>query len=210
MEFWTEPQMASIHKMLNPRSIAIVGATPRMQYGGRFLAAALKAKDRIRVYAVNPRYDEIMGVKSYPSVTSLPEALDLVGIVVPWDQVHLDRARGRPRLYRFRPLSARRPGYPGNCRFCRRLQRGPQVSRSGKARSRARQAHRPHQNRAFGTGSQGCTLAYCGADACGCPLRCDLCPIRGDPGPGLRRTSGGLAPPGPHPQARRPRHRGAL
>ena len=87
MEFWTEPQMASIHKMLNPRSIAIVGATPRMQYGGRFLAAALKAKDRVRVYAVNPRYDEIMGVKSYPSVTDLPEAPDVVGIVVPYDQV---------------------------------------------------------------------------------------------------------------------------
>src|ERR1700680_606427 len=87
MEFWTELQMASIHKMLNPRSIAIVGATPRMQYGGRVLAAALKAKDRIRVYAVNPRYDEIMGVKSYPSVTNLPEAPDLVGIVVPYDQV---------------------------------------------------------------------------------------------------------------------------
>src|SRR6266403_5026955 len=87
MEFWTEPQMASIQKMLNPRSIAIVGATPRMQYGGRFLAAALKAKDRVRVYAVNPRYDEIMGVKSYRSVTDLPEAADLVGIVVPYDQV---------------------------------------------------------------------------------------------------------------------------
>ncbi len=87
MEFWTEPQMASIRKMLNPRSIAIVGATPRMQYGGRFLAAALKAKDRVRVYAVNPRYDEIMGVKSYPDVTNLPEAPDLVAVVVPWDQV---------------------------------------------------------------------------------------------------------------------------
>ncbi|HEY1934092.1 MAG TPA: acetate--CoA ligase family protein [Acetobacteraceae bacterium] len=87
MEFWTEPQMASIHKMLNPRSIAIVGATPRMQYGGRMLAAALKAKDRVRVYAVNPRYDDIMGVKSYPSVTDLPEAPDVVGIVVPYDQV---------------------------------------------------------------------------------------------------------------------------
>jgi hypothetical protein len=68
--------------MLNPRSIAIVGATARMQYGGRFLAAALKAKERIRVYAVNPRYDE-----SYPSVTNLPEPPDLVGIVVPYDQV---------------------------------------------------------------------------------------------------------------------------
>ena len=87
MAFWTEPQMASIHKMLNPRSIAIVGATPRMQYGGRFLAAALKAKDRVRVYAVNPRYDEIMGVKSYRSVTDLPEPPDVVGIVVPYDQV---------------------------------------------------------------------------------------------------------------------------
>src|SRR6516162_1274876 len=87
MEFWTEPQMASIHKMLNPGSIAIVGATPRMQYGGRFLAAALKAKDRVRVYAVNPRYDEIMGVTSYPRVTDLPEAPDVVGIVVPHDQV---------------------------------------------------------------------------------------------------------------------------
>ncbi len=87
MAFWTEPQMASIRKMLNPSSIAVVGATPRMQYGGRFLAAALKAKDRVRVYAVNPRYDEIMGVKSYPSVTDLPEAPDVVAIVVPWDQV---------------------------------------------------------------------------------------------------------------------------
>lgn len=87
MAFWTEPQMASIHKMLNPRSIAIVGATPRMQYGGRFLAAALKARERVRVYAVNPRYDDIMGAKSYPSVTSLPEAPDVVGIVVPYDQV---------------------------------------------------------------------------------------------------------------------------
>jgi acetyltransferase len=87
MAFWTEPQMASIGKMLNPRSIAIVGATPRMQYGGRFLAAVLKAKDRVRVYAVNPRYDDIMGVKSYPSLTDLPEAPDVVAIVVPWDQV---------------------------------------------------------------------------------------------------------------------------
>jgi acetate---CoA ligase (ADP-forming) len=87
MEFWTPGQMASIHKMLNPRSIAIVGATPRMQYGGRFLAAALKAKDRVRVYAVNPRYDEIMGVRSYSSVRDLPEGPDVVGIVVPHDQV---------------------------------------------------------------------------------------------------------------------------
>jgi acetate---CoA ligase (ADP-forming) len=87
MEIWTEPQMQAIHKMLNPRSIAIVGATPRLQYGGRFLAAALKAQGRVRVYPVNPNYDEIQGVKSYPSVADLPEGPDLVAVVVPYDQV---------------------------------------------------------------------------------------------------------------------------
>ena len=87
METWTKSQLASIHKMINPESVAIVGATPRMQYGGRFLNAMLKAQDRVRIYPVNPRYQEIMGVKSYPSVSDLPEAPDLVGIVVPYDQV---------------------------------------------------------------------------------------------------------------------------
>ena len=66
-------------QMLNPRSIAIVVATPRIQYGGRFLAARSRPKTGSQVYAVNPRYDEIMGVKSYASVTDLPEAPDVVG-----------------------------------------------------------------------------------------------------------------------------------
>ena len=87
MATWTEAQLASIDKMLNPRSVAVVGATPRMQYGGRFLNAMLKSGDRVNVYPVNPRYDEIMGVRSYPSVSDLPEAPDLVGIVVPYHQV---------------------------------------------------------------------------------------------------------------------------
>ena len=87
MDLWTDSQMASIHKMLNPRSLAVIGATPRLQYGGRFLAAALKARERVRVYAVNPRYEEIMGITSYPSVSVLPEAPDVVGIVVPYHQV---------------------------------------------------------------------------------------------------------------------------
>jgi acetyltransferase len=87
METWTRSQLASIHKMINPESVAIVGATPRLQYGGRFLNAMLKAQDRVRIYPVNPRYEEIMGVRSYPSVSDLPEAPDLVGIVVPYNQV---------------------------------------------------------------------------------------------------------------------------
>ena len=73
-------------RKLNPRSIAVVGATERMQYGGRFLRAAMQAGDRVRVYPVNPRYDELLGLKCYPSVRDLPEAPDAVGVIV---QYHL-------------------------------------------------------------------------------------------------------------------------
>ncbi len=87
MASWTADQLQSIHRMLNPTSIAVVGATPRLQYGGRFLRAALQAGDRVRLYPVNPRYDEIMGLKSYPSLADVPESPDVVGIVVPYHQV---------------------------------------------------------------------------------------------------------------------------
>ena len=87
MTTWTADQRSSIHNMLNPRSIAVVGASPRMAYGGRMLAAALKASARVNVYPVNPRYEEVQGVKCYPSVTALPETPDVVCVVVSSDQV---------------------------------------------------------------------------------------------------------------------------
>ena len=36
---------------------------------------------------MNPRYEELTGVRCYPSVKDLPESPDLVGIVVPHDRV---------------------------------------------------------------------------------------------------------------------------
>ena len=83
----TDPKHESIRRMLEPRSIAIVGATPRPQYGGRFLRSVLEAKDRVRIYPVNPRYEEILGIPCYASLADLPEPPDLVGIIVPYHQV---------------------------------------------------------------------------------------------------------------------------
>ena len=93
MDYWSDEQLASIDRMLNPRSIAVVGATPRMQYGGRFLAAAMGSMERgVNVYPVNPRYEEVQGLKAYASVSELPEAPDVVGVVVPYHAV-LDTLR---------------------------------------------------------------------------------------------------------------------
>ena len=87
MSYTADQKMRSIHLMLNPSSIAVVGATPRMQYGGRFLQAALRASESVRVYPVNPRYEELLGARCYPSLMDLPESPDLVGIIVPYDRV---------------------------------------------------------------------------------------------------------------------------
>jgi acetyltransferase len=73
--------------MLKPRSIAVVGASSKGGYGGRLFNAVVKAKERVKIYPVNPNYDEIGGVKAYRSITELPEAPDLVGIVVPYSRV---------------------------------------------------------------------------------------------------------------------------
>ncbi len=80
MTTWTDSQLTSIHKTLNPRSIAVVGATSLMQYRDRMLAAALKAKDRVSVYPFNPRYYESQGIRCYSSVTELRVAPDPVGM----------------------------------------------------------------------------------------------------------------------------------
>jgi acyl-CoA synthetase (NDP forming) len=87
MELWTAQQLRSIDKMLNPRSIAVVGASSKGGYGGPLLNAVARSKDRVRIYPVNPGYPEIHGIKCYASVSELPEAPDLVGVVVPYDKV---------------------------------------------------------------------------------------------------------------------------
>jgi acetate---CoA ligase (ADP-forming) len=84
---WTAAQLSSIDKMLNPRSIAVIGASPKGGYGGRLLNAVLRARDRVRIYPVNPNYDEIAGVQAYRTISDLPEAPDLMGVVVPYQKV---------------------------------------------------------------------------------------------------------------------------
>jgi acetyltransferase len=78
-----EKKLQSIHAMLHPQSIAILGATDRMQYGGRFLNNLLATKCAARLYPVNPKKDEIFGVKTYHSIREVPEAVDLAAIIIP-------------------------------------------------------------------------------------------------------------------------------
>ena len=73
-----------LDKLLAPRSVAVVGASPRRTSPGH---AVLKNLHRYGfaggVYLVNPHYDAIEGVRAVKSYAELPEAPDLVVIAVP-------------------------------------------------------------------------------------------------------------------------------
>ncbi|MCX8116782.1 MAG: CoA-binding protein [Desulfobacterota bacterium] len=67
----------------NPNGIAVVGATPEANRGGRNLLANLLFGYRGPIYPVNPKYEEVLGLKCYPKVSEIEGPLDLVIIFVP-------------------------------------------------------------------------------------------------------------------------------
>ena len=73
----------SLSAMIQPKSIAIVGASPDVnKLNGRALYFLKRDGYAGNLYPVNPKYADIDGVKCYPDVDSLPEAPDMAIIVV--------------------------------------------------------------------------------------------------------------------------------
>ncbi|MGO4852345.1 acetate--CoA ligase family protein [Phaeovulum sp. W22_SRMD_FR3] len=74
--------MSAIHAILNPKSVAVVGASnDAAKLTGRPIAYLQSQNFAGKIYPINPRYAEIAGLKSYASAADLPEAPDL-GLVL--------------------------------------------------------------------------------------------------------------------------------
>ena len=78
-------QKSNIDALLNPKSIAIVGASgnPNKRPGGRPLLYLLNQGYKGDIYPINPNCDEILGVKSYPNLKAIPDNIDVVLILRP-------------------------------------------------------------------------------------------------------------------------------
>jgi len=63
----------------NSRSIAVVGLSANELRASNFVGAYLKRHD-YRMIPVNPRETEILGEKCYPSLTEVPEPVDIVDV----------------------------------------------------------------------------------------------------------------------------------
>jgi len=70
--------------MLEARSVALVGASPRPgSLGARMIAEVAKSPAAPRTYLVNPRYEKIGTERVYPGLADLPEPPDLALLAVP-------------------------------------------------------------------------------------------------------------------------------
>ena len=71
-----------------PRSIAVVGASSKPgKIGHESLRSLLTSGFSGKIYPVNPRADEILGLKAYPSLLEIPGEVDMAVITLPADAV---------------------------------------------------------------------------------------------------------------------------
>ena len=77
-----------LEPIFKPRSLAIIGATDDpFKFGNWVSATVVKSNFKGNIYFVNSKGKEILGIKSYTSISDVPEPIDLAGIVVPSESV---------------------------------------------------------------------------------------------------------------------------
>ena len=70
--------------LFNPKSVAIIGASQKaLSIGNVITKNLLKYEYKGPIYPINPKADEILGIKAYPSILDVPGEVDLAHISIP-------------------------------------------------------------------------------------------------------------------------------
>src|SRR6266545_6881016 len=73
-----------LDRLFAPRSVAVVGGSPRPRSPGRAVIGNLRDGGfKGPVHLVNPRHQQIEGIRSVKAFTDLPEAPDLAIVAAP-------------------------------------------------------------------------------------------------------------------------------
>ncbi|MBI1889355.1 MAG: GNAT family N-acetyltransferase [Burkholderiales bacterium] len=74
----------NLHYLFAPKSVAIIGASKRpYSVGATVLRNIVAAGFHGKIYPVNPKYDNLADLKTYPNISRLPEAPELAVICTP-------------------------------------------------------------------------------------------------------------------------------
>lgn len=74
--------------LLHPQSVAVYGASDDVQkMGGRPIQFLKRSRFSGRIYPINPKRDDVQGLKAWPSLKALPEVPDHVFVLTPTETV---------------------------------------------------------------------------------------------------------------------------
>ena len=79
--------MGDVRKLLNPKTIALIGATDKEGAPGRIALENLLLSKERQIFPVNPGKQSLLGLPCYPAITDIPEQIDLAVIATPADTV---------------------------------------------------------------------------------------------------------------------------
>ena len=67
-----------------PRNVAVIGATEKAGSVGRtILWNLISSSFGGTIFPINPKRPSVLGIKAYPNLRAVPEAIDLVVVVTP-------------------------------------------------------------------------------------------------------------------------------
>ena len=83
-----EKKWEAMEALFNPKSVAVIGASDNPgKLGSHVMRSLTEGKYPGKIFPVNPGKNEIMGIKTYPSLLQTPESVDLSVIVLPAESV---------------------------------------------------------------------------------------------------------------------------
>ena len=82
-----EPGARDLAPLMKPRSVAIIGASQRMSRATRVVRNLQHFGYRGRIFPINPKYDEVLGLPCFPDLASTPEPAESVVVAIPAEQV---------------------------------------------------------------------------------------------------------------------------
>jgi acyl-CoA synthetase (NDP forming) len=79
----SESERSAMELFFEPQSVAVVGSLKEGYFGGYVaIKTLLNAGYAGKIYPVNPSYQEVLGLKAYPSIKEIPEKIDLALIMI--------------------------------------------------------------------------------------------------------------------------------
>jgi acetyltransferase len=80
----TSKVVHELDSLFKPRSIAIIGASSKeLSIGNVILKNLVHYGYTGKIYPINPKEPEVRGIKAYPTIFDVPDAIDLAHVIIP-------------------------------------------------------------------------------------------------------------------------------